>query len=298
MSLGFLNPAILIPQALFETLSDTELEHVVLHELAHLRRWDDWTNLAQKLIEAMLPIQPAVYWIGHRMCIEREMACDDWVIAITGRARPYAASLTKVAEITQWQRADILAAGATGNRSQLFSRVQNMLNETRDAAPKLTLIPLAAAIAAIGALIYVGARAPQLVAFAQSSAHESSRQQAVTPLSPDSPQAVIEASVPAAPTQIAALSSTAHAASLQSPLLPSVSGIAVAALSPAASVVAEQSGETHMEMTTQNGATFLRMKVDGVIEFTDDDHDVKSLSPHGHFRMEDGKWLSGGGPMT
>ena len=301
MSLGFLNPAILIPQALFETLSDAELEHVVLHELAHLRRRDDWTNLAQKLIEAMLPIQPAVYWIGHRMCIEREMACDDWVIAITGRARPYAASLTKVAEITQWRRADILAAGATGNRSQLFSRVQNMLNDTRNAAPKLTLIPLAAAIAAIGTFIYVGARAPQLVAFAQSSAHESSRQQPITPSLPDSPQTVIESSVPAAPSasqappaQIAALSSPAHASSLQSPLSPGVSGIAVAALSPAASAVAEQSGETHMEMTTQNGATFLRMKVDGVIEFTDDDHDVRSLSPHGHFRMEDGKWLSGG----
>ena len=99
VSLGFLNPAILIPRALLDTLSDSELEHVLLHELAHLRRRDDWTSLAHKLIEAILPIQPAVYWIGHRMSIEREMACDDWVIATTGTAKPYAASLTKVAEL-------------------------------------------------------------------------------------------------------------------------------------------------------------------------------------------------------
>ena len=59
MSLGFLNPAILIPQTLLDTLSNAELEHVVLHELAHLRRRDDWTNLAQRLIAALLPIQPA-----------------------------------------------------------------------------------------------------------------------------------------------------------------------------------------------------------------------------------------------
>ena len=128
MSLGFLSPAILIPGKLLGTLSNCELEHVVLHELAHLQRRDDWTNLAQKLIEAILPIQPAVYWIGRRMSIEREMACDDWVIAATGTAKPYAASLTRVAELTQWERAGILAAGAAGNRSQLFIRVHNMLD--------------------------------------------------------------------------------------------------------------------------------------------------------------------------
>ena len=177
MSLGFLHPAILIPQDLLDTLSNSELEHVVLHELAHLRRRDDWTNLAQKFIEAILPIQPALYWIGHRMSIEREMACDDWVIATTGTAKPYAASLTKVAELTQWRRADILAAGATGNRSQLFSRIHHMLNGTRNAAPKLALAPLAAAIAAAATLICIGVRAPQLIAFAQTSAYENTRQQ-------------------------------------------------------------------------------------------------------------------------
>jgi hypothetical protein len=75
---------------------------VELHR--HVRRWDDWTNFAQKLIEAILPIQPAVYWIGHRMSIEREMACDDWVVATTGTAKPYAASLTKVAELSMGAR--------------------------------------------------------------------------------------------------------------------------------------------------------------------------------------------------
>src|ERR1700722_20711649 len=63
VSLGFLNPAILIPRAFLDTLSDAELDHIVLHELAHLRRRDDWTNLAQRLIEAALPLHPAVYWL-------------------------------------------------------------------------------------------------------------------------------------------------------------------------------------------------------------------------------------------
>ncbi len=310
MSLGFLNPAILIPQALLDTLSDSELEHVVLHELGHLRRRDDWTNLAQKLIEAMLPIQPAVYWIGHRMSIEREMACDDWVIAATGTAEPYAASLTKVAELSQWARAGILAAGATGNRSQLFSRVHHMLDRTRNAAPKLAIGPLGIAIAAVGMLIYVGVRTPQMIAFAQTSATENSPQKLTTlrPSHPlEAPPAPIPAPVPntsfalsASPAPIAALASTVSptlaetsASPLSSSTLLASSALSPSPSAPIAPAEAQQSAESHMEMTTRNGLTSLSVKIDGAIEFTDDDHDVRSLSPGGHFRMEEGTWLSG-----
>lgn len=289
MSLGFLRPAILIPQTLLDTLSHAELKHVVLHELAHMRRRDDWTNLAQKLTAALLPIQPALYWIGHRMSIEREMACDDWVVVATGTAKPYAASLARVAELTQWRRADILAAGATGNRSQLFTRVHNMLNETRNAAPRLALAPLLAAIAAAGTLLYVSARAPQMIAFAQTSAHESSRQQPLPPAAPQAPQAPeapIAASSPAAPLapsrpmQIAALPAT-------TPTSPATPLASDAPLAPTAPVAAQQTRETHMEMTNRNGFSSLTVKVDGAIEFTDDDHDVKSLSPGGHLRIDE-----------
>jgi beta-lactamase regulating signal transducer with metallopeptidase domain len=299
MSLGFLNPAILIPRAFLDTLSDSELEHVVLHELGHLRRRDDWTNLAQKLIEAMIPIQPAVYWIGHRMSIEREMACDDWVIAATGTAGPYAASLTKVAELSQWAHAGILAAGATGNRSQLFSRVRHMLDRTRNAAPKLAIGPLGAAVASIGILIYVGVRTPQVFALAQTPAPEKSP----TLSSPQSFRAPIPAPVPGASLALPASQTTAVAmtsitpaeqpASPLAPLTPLASSTPPSPDAPITSAETQQDGETHMEMTTRNGGTSLSVKVDGAIEFTDDDHDVKSLSPGGHFRMEEGSWLSG-----
>ena len=302
MSLGFLNPAILIPQVILDTLSESELEHVILHELGHLHRRDDWTNLAQRVIEAMLPIQPAVYWIGHRMTIEREMACDDWVIAATGRAEPYAASLTRVAELSQWKHAGILAAGATGNRSQLFSRVHHMLDRTRNAAPKLAAVPIGAAIAALGILIYAGARAPQMIAFAQSQATENGKPVLMTQKPSRPPEATrvpISTSIPvaplvspASPTQIAMLTST----EIPAPPLPSPAPISpsspLSANAPIALAEAQQSSETHMEMTTRNGLTSLSVRIDGAVEFTDDDHDIKSLSPGGHFRTEEGTWLS------
>jgi len=282
MSLGFLDPVILIPWAFLDTLSDAELDHIVMHELAHLRRRDDWTNLAQRIIEAILPIQPAIYWLGHRMSLERELACDDWVIAATGTAKPYAASLTKVAELSQFGPAGILAAGAAGNQSQLRLRVHRMLDRTRNAAPKLVVGPLVAAVAAVVGLIYLGARAPQMIAFAQNPENENTqRQVAVTKVH------LLHASAAQAGTS--PLSPPAPLA----PLAPSSPLSPMAPVAPLAAVASQQSSETHMEFKTQNGWTSLTVKIDGAIEFTDDDRDVKSLPPNGHFRLEEGSWFSG-----
>ena len=303
MSLGFLDPAILIPWALLDTLSDAEFDHIVMHELAHLRRRDDWTNLAQRLIEAVLPIQPAVYWLSHRMSLEREMACDDWVIAATGTAKPYAASLTRVAELSQFGPAGILAAGAAGNQSQLLRRVHHMLDRTRNAAPKHVVGPLVAAISVVVGLIYLGARAPQMVVFAQNPANENSQpeltvtqvppaahllQTPVAPIAPlNSPAPALTSSAP--PAAQAGTSPLAPPA----PLAPSAPLSPMSPLAPLAPAASQQSSETHMEFKTRDGWTSLTVKIDGAIEFTDDDHDVKSLPPNGHFRLEEGGWFSG-----
>jgi beta-lactamase regulating signal transducer with metallopeptidase domain len=317
MSLGFFRPTIVIPRTLLETLSHSELEQIVLHELAHLHRCDDWSNLAQKLIEAMLPLQPAVYWLGCQLSLAREMACDDWVIAATGTPRPYAAALTKVAELSQWQRAGVLAAGAVGNRSQLFRRVRQMLDRTRNAAPKLTVIPLASALAVVVGLTCLSARAPQLIAFAQSVAPASSPAKPIAPgatLAPQSPRAPMTMTVaalaprapmiPAAPpSAIAALAPSAPLApqgelsptSPPSPLSPPSPPSPLSPMSPPAPmapVASQQSGDSHVHITTRNGWTSVSITMDGTVEFTDDDTDVKSLSPNGRFRLEDGGLLS------
>src|SRR5208282_4759507 len=83
----------LLPQ-----LSAEEIRIILLHEFAHLRRWDDWTNLVQKIVKAIFFFHPAVWWIENRLTIEREMACDDAVVAQTSSPRAYASSLISFAE--------------------------------------------------------------------------------------------------------------------------------------------------------------------------------------------------------
>jgi hypothetical protein len=316
MSLGFFRPAIVIPCTILEKLSRSELEQIVLHELAHLYRRDDWSNLAQKLIEAALPIQPVVYWLGYEMSWAREMACDDWVIAATGTPRSYAAALTKVAELSQWQRVGIFAAGAAGNRSQLFRRVRQMLDRTRESAPRLTVVPLASALAVLVSLSFLSARAPQLIAFAQSDAPAANVVTQTAPRAPSDPKAprapatravpsltprapIIPTAHPAAPSALVltarlspqALSPMSPSSPL-SPASPTSPPSPMSPLAPMAPTAPPQTGISHVQITTRNGWTSLNIKIDGTIEFTDDDTDVKSLSPNGRFRIEDGGLLS------
>ena len=108
----------MIPDWALIELSSSELNQVVLHELAHLRRWDDWTNLAQQIIRALLFFHPAVWWIGKKAELEREMACDDAVLAETESPRAYAECLAHLAERSFVQRSLALAQAAIGRFHQ------------------------------------------------------------------------------------------------------------------------------------------------------------------------------------
>ena len=126
--IGFLAPRILIPAWLMAGLTQGELEQIVLHEAEHLRRRDDWTNLAQKLALVVFPLNPALVWMEHRLCREREMACDEGVVRITNAPRAYAACLASLAERgLERRQAEALSLGAWQRRPELVHRVHGIL---------------------------------------------------------------------------------------------------------------------------------------------------------------------------
>jgi len=152
---GMVNPAVLLPAFLVEELSEAELDHVLTHELAHIRRWDDWTNLAQKVVEALLFFHPSVIWIGRRLTLEREIACDDWVVGLAGTARPYATCLTRLAAIHR--ATPQLAPGALAGRPQLSIRVEALLEGGRDRRRRSSRGALTAAAAALAVAVFAAA---------------------------------------------------------------------------------------------------------------------------------------------
>ena len=135
--LGILQPMILLPMTLASGLTPSQIESVLAHELAHLRRYDHLVNLLQCVIESILFFHPAVWWISRRVRDEREHCCDDLVIAAGAVPLDYAASLLRVAELSRNaqqqvhnQRRSFTAASlfATGDQpSTLRQRIARLL---------------------------------------------------------------------------------------------------------------------------------------------------------------------------
>jgi hypothetical protein len=164
-AIGFFRPLIVLPTWTLKELSPEELSAVVLHELAHVERWDDWTNLAQKVIRALLFFHPAVWWIDSRIAIEREMSCDDAVLVKSQNPHKYAACLVSLAEKTSRHHSLSLAQAAVNRVKHTAQRISKIL-DGRPRKATLLLRPLAAALAAFGVVGFVMMRQmPQLVSF-------------------------------------------------------------------------------------------------------------------------------------
>lgn len=183
--IGFSKPRVLIPTALLKDLTAVELGHVLLHEMEHVRRWDDWRNLAQKIGVALFPLNPALVWVEHRLCTEREMACDDRVMRASTERRTYALCLARVAEFSLVNRGLALALGAWGRRPELVKRVQRILGRQAEVhtGRKALLAPAALTLAALGCAAVL-ARSPQVVSFApMRHGHEAARRLVSDPAS-------------------------------------------------------------------------------------------------------------------
>ena len=186
-ALGFFRPAVVLPSWTLRDLSPDELNVIVLHELAHLRRWDDWTNLAQKFVKALFFFHPAVWWIDSRLALEREIACDDMVLEQTANARIYAASLVSVAEKVVADKLRIgkalaLAQSALGRVREISQRVAQILDTNRPRSnrgwrPALAMIGMLAVIT-VAAMPY----APELISFQSKTQPVFSATEGVTSL--------------------------------------------------------------------------------------------------------------------
>lgn len=181
-AIGFLKPAILIPEWTLQELSADDLRAVILHEFAHLQRRDDWTNLAQKAIRALFFFNPAVWWIERRLSVEREVACDELVLAKTGDARAYAECLVSLAEKGILRRSLAMAQAAVTHARDLSHRLSQILARGNAATPlthksRLGLVGISAIVLAASV-----AASPEWIRFQAPGAYSTL------------------ASVPAAPT--------------------------------------------------------------------------------------------------
>lgn len=169
MMLGTLKPVILLPLATINHLTTDQVEAILLHELAHIKRHDYLLNLFQTTIETILFFNPFIWLTSAIIRREREHCCDDIVVACTPSPMPYAKALTILEDIRL--KNSSLAMAATGRSNHLFHRIKRIIEmkNTSTTSSRLTII----AVVAI-ALSFSAAMFTFTPSFAQKSKNEKS----------------------------------------------------------------------------------------------------------------------------
>ncbi|WP_293785206.1 M56 family metallopeptidase [uncultured Pedobacter sp.] len=125
--IGYLKPVVLFPLALVNQLDNDQVEAILIHELSHIRRNDFLLNLIKTAIETILFYNPFVWMAGNFIHIEREHACDDLVLKITGKPLNYAHALLKL-ELLKDKNSPAYALAATGKTQNLYQRIKRITN--------------------------------------------------------------------------------------------------------------------------------------------------------------------------
>jgi len=121
--IGWIKPAMILPASIVTGLAPRELEAVLAHELAHIRRHDYLVNLIQTVVETLLFYHPAVWWLSRRIRYEREFCADDLAVRVCQGRDVYARSLVALAEIVRVPAGHAVAA--TGGH--LLARVRRIM---------------------------------------------------------------------------------------------------------------------------------------------------------------------------
>lgn len=135
--LGLGRPLIAVSPGTLDRLTDDELDGILVHEYGHVQRRDDLGVLLQRAVQALFGLHPAVWWLDRALKFEREVACDDLVLA-QGRSSPqrYARSLVRLAQLDGPPGGLQLAHGAMFSRPQLSRRIVRLLDRRRNASVK------------------------------------------------------------------------------------------------------------------------------------------------------------------
>lgn len=142
---GWLRPVILLPASCLTGLAPNQLEAILAHELAHIRRHDYLINLLQSAVETLLFYHPAVWWVSRKVREERENCCDDLAVAVSGDRVGYARALATLEELRPASAQLALAAGG----APLLQRIRRLAGQPERGASRASW-PVAGIILIMG----------------------------------------------------------------------------------------------------------------------------------------------------
>jgi beta-lactamase regulating signal transducer with metallopeptidase domain len=330
-SVGWLRPIVFLPASTLTGLAPHQLEAILAHELAHVRRHDYIVNLLQSVVETLLFYHPAVWWVSHRVRVEREYCCDDCAVAACGDSLGYARALADLEHLRR-PRASLALAATDGS---LLARVRRILGAPDAYRGKGPQWEVAAVVLLLLGGLAIGANALGLQAPLVPPALRSAQglpaapEPPQTPTAPTGPPSMVEPpeppaipeapSVPDAPDLVPVTQAPPAPPAPPTPPAPPVPPAPPAPPVPSAPPAVPDSffgrlgawfhgaisfsdiffssrGPERQIWYDDNGRTVIHwvehghgvgVRSSGTITFTEDDTDVKSVSPGGYFILSE-----------
>ena len=319
---GWVKPVVLLPVSALAGLAPRQLEAILAHELAHIRRHDYLVNLLQTLVETLLFYHPAVWWLSARIRTERENCCDDLAVSLCGDPVTYASAL---ADLESLRVGTSLAMAANGG--SLLQRVRRLLGAPTSHAGRgpawlagsaaIVLICGMAAGAdgqtqastppqtpAVAIPTTAAASTPPAPAMAASTRalDEARRAQADALRAQDAQIAVLadairaEAETATERAAAATLAPDAHdVPAVQAHALAARTAMAstpaIAGPEPASQSISSDQHDSSGNWIWSNNGEKLAVSYSGSFDFTDDDADVREISAGGYIKISDQAWL-------
>jgi hypothetical protein len=339
--IGWLKPVILLPASALSGLNPHQLEAILAHELAHIRRHDYLVNLLQTVVETLLFYHPAVWWLSRRIRAERENCCDDLAVSLCGDPLTLAQALADLEGLRGSTRRFAMAADG----GSLPQRVRRLLGAPNHAglapgwlagsaslivvlgivlgaagtdafqttAPNTASTSIQPAPAAAlpesetAAPVVAKGQATTRPAHVRNDAMEHARELAAEDADMRAAMSEDAAMLAARERALIAMAMPALASTEMRPML-AESSRALAAVDAAraeastpavtrtvmsiGSVIASAASQTHGTYSWSNNGEKLEVRYDGDVEFTDDDADVRRLTPGGSLRIRDGGMMT------
>jgi bla regulator protein blaR1 len=321
--IGWLKPVVLLPASALGALSPQQLEAILAHELAHIRRHDYLVNLLQTLVETLLFYHPAVWWLSRRIRIERENCCDDLAVSLCGDPVAYANALADLESLrSETAPTHHIAMAATGGA--LLQRVRRLLGAPSSHSGRApawlagsvallliggiaagadgrgqAAVPAVAARQAVPAVVArqaVPAAAP-IPAQTSMAAIPSERHvfpapaAAPAPAAPAAPAASEVQPAPAAPASAEPPSESVAPAAAPAPPAPSAPATPPAPAAAQSTSISHQVDNANGNWNWSNNGDRLQVTYHGSFDFSDDDRDIRAVSPNGYLKISDGAWL-------
>lgn len=295
--IGWIKPVVLMPASALAGLAPHQLEAILAHELAHIRRHDYLVNLMQSLVETLLFYHPAVWWLSRRIRTEREHCCDDLAVSLCGDPVTYAGALADLEEMVSasaasraHRRRQLVMAADGGS---LLQRVRRLLGAPCHAGREpgwlagsaAIVVMLSIAAGAVSSETPQAPSAPALSGTAGISITGGIQAPPIPPVPPAPP-------APPAPPDVAMTSGFPSLPSLpELPSLPSMPSLPAIPAAPQG--MSGTRGQSSGNYSWSHNGARIQINYSGEVEFSGDDTDVSRLSPGGYFQISDGAWFGG-----